>query len=100
MNRIDSKKVKALIHKLGLKYKMRDEDIKHLVESPYEFSALQIKKIDLEDKTTVEEVDDLKTNFNYLGFGKLYFSRLLVNKKFKQSNNIKKINSKRNGRIK
>jgi len=36
MSNIDGLKVKTLIHKLGLKYQLKDSDIKELVESPYE----------------------------------------------------------------
>lgn len=94
-NKKDIKRINLLIHRLGLKYKLSDKQIKEIVESPYEFAASKIKEIDLENVETVDEVTKMKTNFNFLGFGKLYFSEKLVNKKFKQRDNIKKINDKK-----
>lgn len=83
MNSIDEKKKKALMHRLGLKYKLSDEVIKQIVESPYEFSAEVIKNLDL---THVENEEDLKkerTNFMYGGFAKLYIKPLNYKKLLK-----------------
>jgi hypothetical protein len=71
---INKSKVEKLIHKLGLQYNMSDADIKKLVESPYEFTYQEIRKLDLKAVSTEEELDKLNTNFLYRAFGKIYVS--------------------------
>jgi hypothetical protein len=83
---IDKKKVKDLIHTLGLKYKMTDEEIRSIVESPFLFTYLRIRELDFNNVKTEEELSELKTNFLYRAFGKLYLSTAL----FKQSRIQKK----------
>lgn len=73
MSKIDDKKIKVLIHRLGLKYKLSDSVIKELVESPYEFSAEIIKKLKLDDLNE-DELDKVKTNFMYTGFAKMFIN--------------------------
>ena len=86
MDKINQKKVDALIHKLGLKYKLSDSVIKELVESPYEFSALIIKKLTLDELEDYKEIENIKTNFMYSGFAKLFINPLALKKRL-----IKKI---------
>lgn len=86
MDKKDRIKYNKLLHRLGLKYKLTDKQIKELVESPYEFAQQKIKEIDLEGERTIEEVNNMKTNFNFLAFGKLYFSPKLVYRKFNKNN--------------
>jgi hypothetical protein len=73
-NKIDNKKIKDLIHKLGLKYKLSDDVIKEIVESPYEFGSIIIKKLELDELENIEQLDDIKTNFMFTGFSKLYIN--------------------------
>lgn len=71
MNKIDKIKVNNLIHSLGLKYNLKDEEIKQLVESQFEFAKIKMKELDLRHTETQEEFDKLKTNFMFRSFFKL-----------------------------
>lgn len=81
MNKVDEKKIKALIHKLGLKYKLSDHLIKELVESPYEFSAERIRELRLDDLDMSANLEEIKSNFMYTGFAKLFINPLAFRKK-------------------
>jgi|TARA_R110000851_G_scaffold296262_2_gene451347 hypothetical protein len=92
MNKSDDNKIKALIHSIGLKYNLSDHIIKKIVESPYEFTALTLKELDLNEVKTKDELDNIKTNFLYKSFAKIYANFLLINRRNKQKENINKIN--------
>jgi hypothetical protein len=94
-NEINKKKVKELIHTLGLKYQMSDEDIRTIVESPFLFSYLKIRELDLNNVKTEEELSNLKTNFLYRAFGKLYISNALLSRFHKQKIEGKNLNNKK-----
>lgn len=96
MSKIDKIKIDKLIHKLGLKYNMRDEDMKELIESPYLFTHEKLKELDLSNVQSEKELDKLKTNFLYKAFGRLYVSFPLIARRNKQRE--KKINLNKNGR--
>tara|TARA_R110000822_G_scaffold73853_3_gene177564 strand:- start:3295 stop:3600 length:306 start_codon:yes stop_codon:yes gene_type:complete len=83
-NIADKKKVTDLIHMLGLKYKMTDKEINDLVESPFLFTYLKIRELDLNNVETEEELSNLKTNFLYRAFGKIYISSGLFSRFKKQ----------------
>jgi hypothetical protein len=74
MSRLDEDKVKLLIHKIGLDYKLQDEVIRKIVNSPYKFTRETIANLDISPDITEEEFNKLKTNFIYLYIGKLYTS--------------------------
>jgi hypothetical protein len=86
MGRLDEDKVKLLIHKIGLDYKLQDEVIKKIVNSPYKFTRETIANLDIDPEITEEEFSKLKTNFIYLYIGKLYTSYDIY-KKLKNLNN-------------
>jgi hypothetical protein len=86
MGRLDEDKVKLLIHKIGLDYKLQDEVIKKIVNSPYKFTRETIANLDVNPEITEEEFNKLKTNFIYLYIGKLYTSYDIY-KKLKNLNN-------------
>jgi hypothetical protein len=86
MGRLDEDKVKLLIHKIGLDYKLQDEVIKKIVNSPYKFTRETIANLDIDPEITEEEFNKLKTNFIYLYIGKLYTSYDIY-KKLKNLNN-------------
>lgn len=88
MNKIDEKKKKALIHKLGLKYRLTDDIIKEIVESPYEFSATVIKALKLDDLTKEEDLEEVKTNFMYTGFAKLFINPVAFKNRLLKKNKI------------
>ena len=87
MDKIDKAKLKKLIHRIGLKYNLRDSEIKELVESPYEFTKEAFIKLNFDDIKTEEELKELKTTFLYKSFGKLYISFALINRRNKQKQN-------------
>lgn len=86
MSKLDEDKVKLLIHKIGLDYKLQDEVIKKIVNSPYKFTRETIANLDVSPDITEEEFNKLKTNFIYLYIGKLYTSYDIY-KKLKNLNN-------------
>jgi hypothetical protein len=89
---VDKKKVLDLIHTLGLKYKMTDEDIRTIVETPFLFTYLKIRELDLSNVETEEDLAKLKTNFLYKSFGKIILSNALLQRRNKQKNNGKLLN--------
>jgi hypothetical protein len=72
MNKTDDDKIKALIHRIGLKYNLQDEVIRKIISSPYKFTREKISELQVNDDMTEEEYNKLKTNFIYLYIGKLY----------------------------
>jgi len=91
----DKKKLKALIHRLGLKYQLSDEAIKELVDSPYLFTFGIMKALNLTEVETEEDLDNIKTNFYYKGLGKLHIPFSRVDRKNKQQDNVKHLNRRR-----
>jgi len=98
MNKKDDKKIKKLMHSLGLKYNLPDHVVKQIVESPYEFAYEQLKKLTLDGIQSEEELNKLKTNFNFKGLGKLYVSYPHIKKRENQKKLMNRINNKKNGR--
>ena len=76
MTKADEIRVHKLIHKLGLKYHLRDSEIKEIVESQFRFTSEEIKNLNLE-----EDIETLKTNFIFKYLGKLYIDKKQLNKK-------------------
>ena len=70
-NKSDDKKIKDLIHSIGLKHNLQDEIIKKIIESPYLFTLEKLKELDLTPDVTEEEFNTLPTVFMYRCFGKL-----------------------------
>lgn len=95
MTKIDKLKIDKLIHELGLKYNLSDSIIKEIVDSPDKFAYEKIKELNLDNVNTEEDLDNVKTNFNYYGLGKLYINFASLNRKNKQKENIKEVNNKR-----
>ena len=73
-------KIKILIHRLGLQYNLKDDEIRKIVNSPYKFTRETISKLDINPDTTEEEFNKLKTNFIYVSTGKIYTSFEIFNK--------------------
>lgn len=76
MTKADEIRVYKLIHKLGLKYHLRDSEIKEIVESQFRFTSEEIKNLNLE-----EDIETLKTNFIFKYLGKLYIDKKQLKKK-------------------
>lgn len=92
---IDDKKVKALIHSLGLKYGLQDDVINKIVNSPYKFTREIISNMELEHVESEEELEKIKTNFIYSYIGKLYIKFYFI-LKIRQLKEI--IQLRKNGR--
>lgn len=92
---IDDKKVKALIHSLGLKYGLQDDVINKIVNSPYKFTRETISNMELEHIESEEELEKIKTNFIYSYIGKLYIKFYFI-LKIRQLKEI--IQLRKNGR--
>lgn len=88
MDKIDESEIKKLIHRIGLKYNLRDDIVNKILVSPYKFTREKITELELKEVVDREDAEALKTNFMYLHIGKLYISidRLLTINKRKQKN--------------
>lgn len=95
MSKIDEKKIKDLIHSIGLKYQLSDDIIKQLVESPYLFTKETILNLEIEDIETEDELDKLKTNFYYKSWGRLFIPFNRVDRRNKQRDSATNINKRR-----
>ena len=95
-NKVDEDKIKALIHKIGLKYHLQDKVINKIINSPYQFTRETIKNLNFENIESEEDFDKLKTNFIYLYLGKLYtnYDKYIKNKKIKEG--LVKYNKEKN----
>lgn len=71
IERKEHPKVKALIHKLGLKYGLTDDTIRKIVYSQFKFVRDKIKELNFENMTE-EEFDKAKVNFLWKYLGKYY----------------------------
>lgn len=88
MDKIDEGEIKRLIHRIGLKYNLRDDIVNKILVSPYKFTREKITELELKEIVDREDAEALKTNFMYLHIGKLFISidRLLTINKRKQKN--------------
>lgn len=75
MTKADEIEVNKLIHRLGLKYALKDSDIREIVESQFKFSYNEIRKLDLN-----ENLDNIKTNFMFKYIGKIYIDNKIIDK--------------------
>jgi uncharacterized protein YpuA (DUF1002 family) len=91
-------KVKSLIHKIGLKYNLRDNIVNKIVNSPYRFTREIMTHLDFEKIKNEDDFKNLKTNFIYQYIGKIYtqFSVLERHRgrgfRLKNMHNLKKNN--------
>ncbi len=72
MTKSDNDKIKKLIHRIGLKYNLRDEDVNKIITSPYIYVRQIITNMEIEENITEDEFNKLKTNFIFPNIGKLY----------------------------
>lgn len=93
MNKVDDKKVKDLIHSLGLKYRLRDEEIRKIVESQFRFTYETIRGLEIGESH--EGVDELKTNFIYRHIGKLYTSKDIIRRHINKEQFLKQKKNER-----
>lgn len=67
---LNDAKTNQLIHKIGLKYNLRDIIIRNIVESQFKFTYDKIRSFDLEGDLTKQNL-----NFYYKYIGKLYINK-------------------------
>lgn len=91
MDKTDIVKLKRLWRTLADKYDLTVDEIKDIVNAPYYFTHTKIIKFDL-NNINEKEFDALKKVFMYKGFGKIYVSYALINRRNKQRENTKKLN--------
>jgi hypothetical protein len=63
-----------ILNKLSIRYNKPKEVIKSIVESQFGFTRETIKEIDLDTIQEIKDLEDSKTTFNFMGFGKLYIN--------------------------
>ena len=90
MSSIDDDKINKLIHRIGLEFQLRDEEVRKIVNSPYKFTREKITNLSLDGIETEEDFNKIKTNFIYVYIGKLYTSYPIYKKIQKQSINLTK----------
>lgn len=79
----NKKKIKQLIHRIGLNNFLVDDEVKKIVESQFRFTYEKITETNFEDLTN-EEIDELKKTFIYKYIGKIFTNSTVVNG-FKES---------------
>lgn len=94
MNKVDEKKIKDVIHSIGLNNYLVDSEIKKIVESQFRFTYEKIRSLDIEDLTD-EELDKLKTNFTYKYLGKIYTSADIIRRQQLKNNILKEKKNER-----
>ena len=51
MSKSDEEKIKQLIHRIGLKYNLRDDDVRKIFESQFRFTYDTIRELELKNLT-------------------------------------------------
>jgi len=88
MNDVDNKKVKDLIHSIGLMNNLVDKDVKEIVESQFRFTYKTIRELNFEGLTD-EEIDNLRTNFYFKYIGKIYTDSEIIKRSLKRDEIVK-----------
>jgi len=88
MNDVENKKVKDLIHSIGLMNNLVDKDVKEIVESQFRFAYKTIRELNFEGLTD-EEIDSLKTNFYFKYIGKLYTDSEIIKRHLRKDEILK-----------
>lgn len=84
---INDRKVKTIIHRIGLLNNLTDNEVRNIVESQFRFTYETIKNISLDDLSE-EEVENLKKTFYYKYLGKLYTTTDIITR-YKNKINLK-----------
>lgn len=94
---INKKKVKAIIHKIGLRHGLPDSVIEEVVKSPYAFAEIKLRELSLMNIESEEELEKTKTNFLFKHLGRLYVKYSSIEGKRNRIKTINKLNAKKNG---
>jgi hypothetical protein len=87
MIKVDHDKVKILIHRIGLKYHLKDDDIRKIITSPYLFARETITDLSIDDNISENDFNKLKTNFIFPKIGKFYVKYNVVRRYQNKKNN-------------
>jgi hypothetical protein len=68
------KKIKKVIHSVGLKNNVVDEEVLKIISSPFEFTANEIEKLNKEGLTRSNKKEYEQKVFHYKRIGKLYLN--------------------------
>ena len=101
MTKEEHKKIKDLIHKIGLRYGLSDDVVKRIVNSPFEFAHSILSVVELDGIKSEEELETKKTNFNLIPcevyykyiLDILFRNFILINCDFKNHFSIKYLNN-------
>jgi len=88
-----NKEIKKLIHDIGLKYGIPDEEVKNIVFSPYQFANEKLKEANekINKANTPQDVEDLKKVFLFKSLCKLYICNYrMKNLIKKRKNNVRR----------
>jgi len=88
-SRAEELKIKEIAKETGLSV----ETVKSILNSPYEFIRETTGAMEIDRDLTTEEFNELKTNFNIPGIGKLYASNYMYRR-------INKLNGKKDNKNK
>lgn len=94
-NKLNQDKVKALIHRIGLRHNLSDDVVKDIIGAPYEFAEKEIRKLKLMDITSEEELEKTKTNFLFKHIGRIYVLYSSIQSKRNRIKNMNKVNKER-----
>jgi hypothetical protein len=83
MKKSDDEKIKQILHRVGLNNNLRDDDVRKIFESQFKFTYDTIRELELKE-ITEEQLDNLKTNFQYKYIGKLFINKETLKKKWKR----------------
>lgn len=97
MNKIDEKKIKDIIHTVGLNNNLTDNQVKDIIESQFRFIYQEIRKLQL-DNLSDEEIDKLKTTFYLKYIGKIYTNSQIVRGHESRINYLKALKESKHGR--
>lgn len=84
MKKSDDEKIKQILHKVGLNNNLRDDDVRKIFESQFKFTYDTIRELELKE-ITEEELDNLKTNFQYKYIGKLFINKEILKRKWNKT---------------
>lgn len=95
MSKKDQIKINRLIHSIGLKYNLTDDEIRKIVQSPFEFTEQKLKELNekINNAAELEELKDLKRVFLFKSLCKLYICEHRMESLLNRRKNIKKVNN-------
>ena len=90
MSKIEDLKVKRILHSIGLKNNLTDEQVREIFESQFRFAYQEIRKLNISDMTR-EEIAETKTNFYFKYIGKLFIQDDVLEKAERRKEFVNKL---------